>query len=53
MIIDFKKYLALPTEAIYDGISRRTVTRTALIGQGYVHDLMHRFYSFLSRVGVD
>jgi hypothetical protein len=53
LIMDFKKCLAMPMEAVYDGIARRTARRVALIGPVYIHDLMHRFYSFLSRVGVD
>ena len=52
-ILDFKKALAVPTEAIYSGILAREVRRVALIPPVYIHDLIHRFYGFLSRVGVD
>jgi hypothetical protein len=50
--LDFKKTLALPTQSLYNGISARGITRVALVPPIYIHDLMHRFYGFLSRVGL-
>ena len=52
LYIDFKKSLSLPTDLVYEGLEPGTIGRAALIPPLYIHDLMHRFYSFLSRVGV-
>lgn len=50
--IDFKKTLAFPTWALYEGIRRGMIGRVAVIPQTYVQDIMHRFYGYLSRVGL-
>ncbi len=52
LYMDFKKATTIPTELLYDGLSMHKVQRLAVVLPVYVHDLMHRFYSFLSRVGV-
>ena len=50
LYLDFKKSLALPTERIYEGLLGGKVQRLAVVSQIYIHDLMHRYYAFLSRV---
>lgn len=50
--LDFKKTLALPTQSLYNGICARGIKRFAVVPPIYIHDLMHRFYGFLSRVGL-
>jgi hypothetical protein len=50
--LDFKKTLALPTQSIYNGICAHGIHRFAIVPPIYIHDLMHRFYGFLSRVGL-
>ena len=51
LYLDFKKTLALPTENLYLALAQG-VSRLALVPSPYIHDLMHRFYGFLSRVGL-
>ena len=51
LYLDFKKTVALPTENLYLAVAQG-VRRLALVTPIYIHDLMHRFYGFLSRVGV-
>jgi hypothetical protein len=50
--LDFKRNFTVPTEELYRAIQAGGVTRAAIVPPIYVHDLMHRFYGFLSRVGV-
>jgi hypothetical protein len=52
LYMDFKKTLSLPTESLYAGIENGGIHRLAVVAPIYIHDLMHRFYGFLSRVGV-
>lgn len=52
LYIDFKKSLAIPTHSLYEGIRVQGVKRVVLIPNIYIHDLMHRYYGFLSRVGL-
>jgi hypothetical protein len=50
--IDFKKSLAVPTAQLYEGIRVGGVLRKATVPPVYRHDLMQRFYAYLSRVAV-
>lgn len=52
LYIDFKKTFALPTASIYRGIATSAVDRIGIVPAIYIHDLVHRFYSFLSRVAL-
>ncbi len=52
LFIDFKKCVGLPTRSIYRGIRAGTITRMAVVPDVFLHDVMHRFYGFLSRVAV-
>jgi hypothetical protein len=52
VIIDFKKTLAIRTAGLYEGVGTQSVTRLGVMAPIYLHDLMHRFYGFLSRVGL-
>jgi len=51
LVLDFKKTVAAPTPAVYDGLAHGVV-RVAVIPPVYLHDLMHRFYGFHSRVAL-
>ena len=42
----------MPTDRLYDGILAGNVERVALLPDYYIHHLIHRFYSFLSRVAL-
>ncbi len=52
LYLDFKKVLAIPTGSLYEGLRMATIERLALIPEFYIHELMHRCFGFLSRVGV-
>jgi len=49
---DFKKTFALPTEQVCQAVASNGIRRIALVPHTYIHDLMHRFYGYLSRGGV-
>ena len=52
LYIDFKKALAIPTKSLYEGLRAQGIKRIALIPDIYIHDLMHRYYGFLSRIAL-
>lgn len=52
LYVDFKQPISLPTESLYAGISTDGVKRLAVIPDVYIHDLIHRYYGYLSRVAV-
>lgn len=52
LYLDFKKTIALPTSSLYEGLRGGQVRRVAVFPAVFIHDLMHRFYGFLSRVGL-
>lgn len=52
LYLDFKKTIALPTASLYEGLREGQVRRLAVVPVIYIHDLIHRFYGFLSRVGL-
>lgn len=52
LYIDFKKSISIPTQSLYAGLHGGEIKRIGLVPDRYIHDLMHRFYGFLSRVGV-
>lgn len=52
LYLDFKKAFSLPTQSVYDGIDAKGIYRVAVLAGDYRYDLMHRFFGFLSRVGI-
>lgn len=50
--LDFKKILCLPTDRLYEGLESTQIGRVAVVPPIYLHDLIHRFYSFHSRVAL-
>ena len=52
LYIDFKKPIALPATSIYEGIRIGKIRRLAVIPPPYIYDLIQRFNSFFSRVGL-
>jgi hypothetical protein len=52
LYLDFKKTLALPTLQLYEGIRDGGVTRRAVVPPIFLHDLVHRFFGYLSRVAL-
>ena len=52
LYIDFKKSIAIPTNRLYEGVRVGGVTRIATIPDNYLHDLIHRYFGFLSRIAL-
>ncbi len=52
LVMDFKKTFAVPTLSIYEGIGTGQITRRAIVPAIYLHDLIQRYHSYLSRVGL-
>jgi hypothetical protein len=52
LYLDFKKVTTVETGRLYEGILIGEVGRLALVPEVWIHDLVHRFYGFLSRVAV-
>lgn len=52
LYIDFKKALSLPTRQLYEGLRLEAIPRIAVMPPIYLHDLIHRFYGYLSRVAI-
>jgi hypothetical protein len=52
LYLDFKKVYGLPTHNLYAGIAASGISRVAVVPPIYLHDLIHRFFGFQSRVGV-
>jgi adenylate cyclase len=52
LYIDFKRTVSISTERLYDGVLAGDTERLALVPPQYLHDLIHRFYGFLSRVAL-
>lgn len=51
-VIDFKKCFAVPTSSLYASLADGHMRRVAVLPGPYIQDLMHRFFGYLSRVGV-
>lgn len=51
LYLDFRKILALPTRSIYEGLELE-LNRVAVVPDVFIHDLIHRFYGYLSRIGL-
>ena len=51
-VIDFRRHFAVPTEQLYQGVTAGLVQRLAVVPPIHLHDLIHRFYGYLSRVAV-
>jgi hypothetical protein len=52
LYLDFRKAFTVPPEHLYDGIGSGRVTRMALMPPVYMQHLMHRFYSYVSRIAL-
>ena len=52
LYLDFKKAFSLATQSVYDGMETNEIQRVAVLAGEHRYDLMHRFYSFLGRIGV-
>ncbi len=52
LYIDFKKVYGIPLKSLYTALNSGGITRVAVVPGPYLHDLIHRFYAFQSRVAV-
>jgi hypothetical protein len=52
LYLDFKRVLSIPTGNLYRALETGETRRLALLPAHYLYDLIHRLYSFLSRLGV-
>jgi hypothetical protein len=52
LVLDFKKPLTIPTSMVYEGVRLYRVRRLGVIPPVYLHDLVQRFFGFLSRVAL-
>lgn len=52
LYIDGKKVYGLPTANLYAGISSLQIARVAVVPPIHLHDFIHRFFAFQSRVAV-
>jgi hypothetical protein len=53
LVADFKQVVALPPELVYHDVRTGTSRRACAIASPYLYQLIQRFYSFQSRIGVD
>ena len=51
IVLDFRKHSTVPTPLLYEQLTP-AATRTAVVPVYFLHDLMHRFYGYLSRVAI-
>ena len=52
LCVDFKRSFGLPVEQLYAGIRMEGVNRVARVPPIFLQNLIQRYYSFLSRVGI-
>lgn len=52
LFLDFRRYFSIPCPDIYDQLASTTAGRTARLPAYYLHDLNHRFYTYLARVAI-
>lgn len=52
LYLDFKRILSIPTGDLYRALETGESRRLALLPSHYMYDLIHRLYSFLSRIGL-
>jgi hypothetical protein len=52
LYLDFKRATSLGMDELYDGLYTGDIERIAMLPPYHIHDLIHRFYGFLSRVAI-
>jgi hypothetical protein len=53
LYLDFRKTVALPTPFLYEAVRAAGVSRLAVVPPFHIHDLIHRFHGYHSRVAVE
>lgn len=52
LLLDFKRTLTIAPNGLYEAVAAGGVRRRAVLPPIYVHDLIQRFFSYHSRVGI-
>lgn len=52
LFLDFRRHFSIPCPAVYEQFASGSAGRTARLPAYYLHDLNHRFYSYLARVAI-
>jgi hypothetical protein len=52
LFLDFRRHFSMPCPDLYNQLASATAGRTARLPAYYLHDLNHRFYSYLARVAI-
>lgn len=52
LFLDFRRHFSVPCPDFYEQLDLGAVGRTARLPAYYLHDLNHRFYSYLARVAI-
>lgn len=52
LVLDFKRIVPACTEDLYDAIRVGQTQRAALVPDLFIHDLIHRFFSFHARIAL-
>ena len=52
LFLDFKRHFSIPCSSAYEQLDSGPMGRTARLPAYYLHDLNHRFYSYLARVAI-
>lgn len=53
LYLDFKKIVPVPLGSLYAAMVAGAVRRTGLLASPHLFDVIHRFYGFHSRIGID
>ena len=53
LFMDFKRVFSIPTERLYEGLLSGEIGCVATLVESNMHDVIHRFYGFLSRIAVE
>jgi hypothetical protein len=53
LYLDFRKTVSLPTPFLYEALRVAGIARVAITPPIYLHDLIHRFHGYHSRVAVE
>lgn len=52
-LLDFKRTMIIPSAAVYGSLAVGAIVPVACVSGEYLYDLMHRFFTFQSRIGVN
>jgi hypothetical protein len=53
LFLDFRKTFSPPTAFLYQGLQSGQVCRIAVVPPFHIHDVVHRFHSYHSRIAIE